>query len=258
MNYPTASLMPYTLAHPGFILPLKRWFPKLFSVSGCIAGSIAPDFDIIFRFTETRFHIFTYNLAEIVFLILPISLFLALYLKYFVRPMVVAPSEKLIVPGRRDIPFFSILFSALASILLHLWLDSILHIEVYTFRQKFLQHVLIHPDQVKNLDMMIMYGPALVGTFIGFFLFLWFLWQPEYKKLLLNCITWLRFKDIVFFISCTLIVSTFKIIRNGLMPGFGADLMAIAFTSGIIAAAFLLPIFHFFSSKPILEQEDKH
>lgn len=250
--------MPYTLAHPGFILPLKKWFPKYVSGAACIAGSIVPDFDIIFRFSETRFHIFTYNATEIIFLILPLSLLLAMYLKYFVRPIALFPNKKLQLPKIREIPFLSMLFSAFAAILLHLWLDKILHIEVYTFRQKILQYVMLHPDQVKNLDKIILYGPTLIGTFIGFMLLLWFLWQAQYKQMLLKFIEWLRFKDIVFFIGCTLLFSTFKIIRNGFMPGFGADLIAIAFTSGIMASAFLLPIFHFFSSNRHLKQEDKH
>lgn len=40
--------MPFTLAHPAIILPIKRHYPHLFSITGLIAGSIAPDIEGIY------------------------------------------------------------------------------------------------------------------------------------------------------------------------------------------------------------------
>jgi hypothetical protein len=60
--------MPFTFAHPAIVLPLKRVKPKWFSLSGLVAGSMAPDFEYFFKFhatstiSETLAGIFTFNL----------------------------------------------------------------------------------------------------------------------------------------------------------------------------------------------------
>ncbi len=35
--------MPFTVSHPAIVLPLKRWFPGWFSLTGLMSGAMAPD-----------------------------------------------------------------------------------------------------------------------------------------------------------------------------------------------------------------------
>lgn len=60
--------MPFTFAHPVVVLPLKQAKPKWFSLTGLVAGSMAPDFEYFFKVyatstvSETFTGIFTFNL----------------------------------------------------------------------------------------------------------------------------------------------------------------------------------------------------
>lgn len=60
--------MPFTFAHPVVVLPLKQAKPKWFSLTGLVAGSMAPDFEYFFKVygtstvSETFAGIFTFNL----------------------------------------------------------------------------------------------------------------------------------------------------------------------------------------------------
>ncbi len=60
--------MPFTFAHPSIMFPLKQAKPRWFSLSGLVAGSMAPDFEYFFRVhavstvSETAAGIFTFNL----------------------------------------------------------------------------------------------------------------------------------------------------------------------------------------------------
>ncbi|HEX9060624.1 MAG TPA: DUF4184 family protein [Clostridia bacterium] len=42
--------MPFTLAHPAAVLPLKAKFAKYFDLTGLVLGSMAPDFEYFIRF----------------------------------------------------------------------------------------------------------------------------------------------------------------------------------------------------------------
>ena len=77
--------MPYTFAHLGYIIPLKKKFQSYFSVLGLVFGSIVPDYDILFRFTENRFHLFQYDLHSVFVIILPLALVSTLYFDIFCK-----------------------------------------------------------------------------------------------------------------------------------------------------------------------------
>jgi hypothetical protein len=81
--------LPYTFAHPGFTLPFKKLKPALFSTTGLIFGSIAPDYDIILRFTNSRFHILQYDLKSILCIIFPIAFFSAIYFHLVIRNVLI-------------------------------------------------------------------------------------------------------------------------------------------------------------------------
>ena len=60
--------MPFTFVHPAIILPLKKGFPRWFSMTGLIVGSLAPDFEYFIRmkiqsiYSHTILGTFTFNL----------------------------------------------------------------------------------------------------------------------------------------------------------------------------------------------------
>ena len=41
--------MPFTLAHPAIVLPLKKFSPRFFSITALVIGSMSPDFEYFMR-----------------------------------------------------------------------------------------------------------------------------------------------------------------------------------------------------------------
>ncbi|MFN8309506.1 MAG: DUF4184 family protein [Chitinophagales bacterium] len=115
--------MPYTLVHPGFMLPLEKKWPRIFSLSGLIAGSIVPDLDILFRLTHPRFHLFHFTFSEILCLLWPVAIVLTYYIQILLLPFYL--NEK-----KQSHPL-SILFTTLVAIVLHLALDGLVHQDAY-------------------------------------------------------------------------------------------------------------------------------
>jgi hypothetical protein len=130
--------MPFTFSHIGFILPFRKKWSTHLSVSGLVFGSIAPDYDILFRLTNVRFHIFQYDLKSILFLIYPLALFSAIGYHLFCRNIIIqnlpSPFEKryrkflsfnFLDYLRKN--FFRVTLSILFAILFHLFLDALCH-----------------------------------------------------------------------------------------------------------------------------------
>lgn len=75
--------MPFTFAHPAIVLPLKQVKPRWFSLTGLVAGSMAPDFEYFFKVyasstvSETLTGIFTFNL--------PVAIVISLLFHQLVR-----------------------------------------------------------------------------------------------------------------------------------------------------------------------------
>jgi hypothetical protein len=131
--------MPYTFAHIGFTLPVYKRFHRYFSVTGLVFGSIVPDFDILFRLTNVRYHIFEYDLKTILFIICPIGLICALFFHLFCRNVIIEQlpdnlhqkykrylTVDFIKIFKRD--YIRIAASVILAILLHIFLDYISHI----------------------------------------------------------------------------------------------------------------------------------
>src|SRR5262245_3931724 len=43
MPFPQSLVMPFPLAHPAAVLPLRRWCPKYLSFAALVIGSLTPD-----------------------------------------------------------------------------------------------------------------------------------------------------------------------------------------------------------------------
>lgn len=75
--------MPFTFAHPAIILPLKQYFPRKFSLTGLVSGSLIPDFEY-FLTMNLQSH-FSHTLAGIVYFGLPLALLLSLIFHHIIR-----------------------------------------------------------------------------------------------------------------------------------------------------------------------------
>lgn len=75
--------MPFTFAHPAIILPLKRYFPSKFSLTGLVSGSLIPDFEYFLRM-NMQSH-FSHTFAGIIYFGLPLALLLSLIFHHIIR-----------------------------------------------------------------------------------------------------------------------------------------------------------------------------
>jgi hypothetical protein len=73
--------MPFTFCHPAIILPLNRF--KNFSLTGLVAGSIAPDFEYFIRMTDKR--VYTHTWSGFLWIDTPLALLLTFLFHSLVR-----------------------------------------------------------------------------------------------------------------------------------------------------------------------------
>ncbi len=75
--------MPFTFSHPAIILPLSRLPKKYISLTGLVAGSVAPDFEYFFRMNIQS--IYSHTLWGILYFNVPVGLMLAFVYHSLVR-----------------------------------------------------------------------------------------------------------------------------------------------------------------------------
>lgn len=80
--------MPYTIAHPAIVLPLKARWPRAFSLTGLVLGSAGPDLEFFARLRLVPGS--GHDLSDLFTRTLPASLLLAPVLHRVVRPTLVA------------------------------------------------------------------------------------------------------------------------------------------------------------------------
>ena len=253
--------MPYTLSHPGFILPLKKWNPELFSTTGLVFGSIAPDYDILLRLTNARFHLFQYDWKEILFLILPLAVFSGVYFHLLIRKVLL----KLLPSGIRariDLrkrstfktkPAFRIMrltWSALAAILLHIFLDNISHWDAFPFK---IYGWIYYNNYWAGIIYyyLALYTPALLFSVAGLILIYYYM---DPKNLKMDVITeairhrpFLEFSLV--FLIITLAIAAIKIFVSGLEKGFYIDHIVISLTNGMLVSFYLTPAIFYFRNR---------
>jgi len=119
--------MPFPLAHPAAILPLKRFCPRFLSFPALVAGSLSPDVGYCFRSLPERFS--HRPLTGVFGFCLPVGLFMifALYLLRWpiVRSLPLAHQSALLPLCERSIGTMrTIVVSLLLGTWMHLFLDS--------------------------------------------------------------------------------------------------------------------------------------
>lgn len=240
--------MPFTISHIGYILPIHQKWEKKLSVSGLIFGSIAPDYDILFRLTKVRFHIFQYDAKSILFYIFPLSLISAFFFHLVCRNIIIKN-----LPGYYErkyqkytsydffhelrTHYFRVSISILFAILLHLFLDYLCHIiNAYYLKMYLLQ--LFHIDIIANLFYLLgIYGLPVLFSLVGFYLIYTF----EYNKSLsLKNLKLTKTKSFFWFI---LLLNTFlffliKLHYTEKDNEFYVDFIIISLTSSFLVALY--------------------
>jgi hypothetical protein len=119
--------MPFTLAHPAAVLPLKRYCPRFLGFAGLVMGSVAPDAGYLFKL-ENFSHSFVGSFA----FSLPVAIVM-LALFYGLRRRIVellpdAQRRIFLPPCKQPVPsLFVMVISILIGAWTHLLWDSFTH-----------------------------------------------------------------------------------------------------------------------------------
>jgi hypothetical protein len=241
--------MPYTFLHPAFVLPLQKRFPRLLDTQALIMGSIAPDLDIIFRFSETRYHLFSYSPLNIFGLILPIAVVLSIYMRLVMIPIFSSGSLKWsfssIAQTFKRIP--AIILSALLAILMHLLLDEITHLDDVIGKAKYWAYDLgREPDDYQDIYRFFMYAPAVLASAIGGLLTLYLLWVN--RAFLREWTSYFRahvFEWMRIGVLLAVAFAMMKQIKAGVDEVLPLDSYIISITCGLTASFLLVAPFYY-------------
>ncbi|MFN8295426.1 MAG: DUF4184 family protein [Chitinophagales bacterium] len=245
--------MPYTFAHPGFALPLKKLKTNVFCTTGLIFGSITPDYDIILRFSNQRLHIFQYNMRDIFLIILPIAFVSSIYFHLVIRNVLIdyAPTYlRNSLLKYKDYNYLNylkknsikVILSIVLAILLHLFFDLISHLNAYPF--KVIGESYFQSKTVGFIFYyMAIYLPPILFSIAGFYLIFKIIKETSSLQQLLKLI--LEEKKsryfVLSFMLITIIVSFVKLAISGIDGQFVIDSFVISLTNGLIISFFFTP-----------------
>ena len=128
--------MPFTAAHPAIVLPIKARWPKYFSLTALVVGSMAPDFEFFIHFYPLRGP--GHTLLGSLYFNLPLIFLTAVLFHYVVKkPLIYCLPESLgsrfytmaqdkwSIATPRNFMVFT--YSALVGMLTHFFLDAFTH-----------------------------------------------------------------------------------------------------------------------------------
>ena len=238
--------MPYTLVHPGFILPFVKWIRNYISIPALIIGSFVPDLDIIYRFTETREHIFTYTRYNVFSELVPIGIVLTYYLIWILMPLsatgTISFSAKKIIKDIIRLPF--VIICLLLAIYVHLFLDHISHLQnVKALSLQVGNSLGYDSNETGNIYLLLLYAPQIIVSFIGAILTLISLYLYR-KEIIHSCRFLIKYRSITLLLTAFIMVSftCMKIIKTGIDQSMQIDNILIGITTGWMSAFLLVPI----------------
>ncbi len=238
--------MPYTFLHPGFIVPFARWFPRFFSIPALIIGSFVPDLDIIYRFSETRNHIFSYSATNIIFTLIPIGTVLTYYLEYVLIPLSGKGKINVSFPVIKDalLSLPKIIFSIGIAILLHLFLDQYAHFDdTKALSLRIGENLGYELSEIDRIYKILLYLPQLTISGLGLALtgISLFMFKKELSSFLHFL---LKHKFPSLFLATFICVSftSMKVIKAGVEQGMEIDSLLIGITCGLMSSFLLTPI----------------
>ncbi len=176
--------MPFTVAHTGIVLPLKKWRPHWFSLSGLMAGAMAPDL-IYFLLLNTAHRGFSHSWSGLFLFDLPAGVAFAfafhwLFKYHFIINLPSSLSQRLAGLAQTEFSPHSgrwwlvLVYSVIIGVLTHFGWDSFTHArgEVAVMVPFMLEWVNIfgHWMQVTTIAQ---HG----STLFGFFLMALFVWK---------------------------------------------------------------------------------
>lgn len=229
--------------------PLRQRWPRIFDLSALVMGSMAPDLDIIYRFTNTRHHIFDYSMWNILTMILPIAVCMTAFMKLVMIPVYVTGRMRLDKDAfsalLRKLP--SILFTALVAIVIHLMLDNITHIDDIVIKARYhAENLGREPDDYHDFYYLMMYGPTMLISGVGLVMGFWHVWW--YRNQLLAYTHFFRSTirrwsliSLLTFVSFSLL----KHITVGVEDQMRLDSYAISITCGLLSSFLLSPVIYF-------------
>jgi hypothetical protein len=135
--------MPFTAAHPALVLPIKARWPKYFSLTALVVGSMAPDFEFFIRFYPLRGP--GHTLLGSLYFNLPLVFLTAVLFHYVVKKPLIhclpeslgsrfysMADDKWSIATPRNFLVFT--YSALVGMLTHFFLDAFTH-PLHLFRK---------------------------------------------------------------------------------------------------------------------------
>ena len=240
-------------------MPIQQKWKDQFSISGLIFGSLAPDYDILFRLTKVRFHIFQYDLKTILFLIFPLTLISAFAFHLFCRNIIIdnlpvvykTQYKKYVSFNFTDYfkkHFMQISISIFFAIILHLILDFLCHFLDAT-HVKILALVITKNDVIGNIAYIFaIYGLPILFSTLGVYL----IFKYEYQKQFSFSNLALTKKQLAFWITMfvfTILFSIAKFMITEVDKDFFIDFIIISLTSSFLVAIYATCIFYFFIQK---------
>lgn len=251
--------MPYTLAHPGFSLFLFKRLKDKVGTTGLVMGSIIPDTDILFRFTNSRFHIYQYKFYEVAFFIVPLALAAGVYFHWLLKPVLInkiylkplkISDETLSFDYREWFKrnYIKELTGVFLAVYLHIFLDAISHPNAWYVA--YYLHIFLHPDPelFEFYYMTGMYFLPVLLSLLGIYLLYTLFYKTgfSFRQLLevLNGTIIHYWKFWTSFLFFSLLVFVAKFLKSGFEDNFLFDYAAIHFTSGILTAFFIFPVLY--------------
>lgn len=243
--------MPFTLVHPAFVLPFYNRIKAYCIPVALIAGSLVPDYDIVFRFTETRFHLFSFSLYSVFGVLLPLALLTVFFYTYVLRDFMLEKCPPLIQQIAMNIPSFVVknslrtymllIANIVAAIYFHLFLDLISHYDAWTVMQFVKMYMTDNESILQMAYWGSIYLPQLIFMIIGLYiLFINFHQYLEY----FNVKDFLDKKLWVYY-ALAFIITMIKVwLSGGIQKEYGIDVIIIALFGGFtLAFAILASIF---------------
>lgn len=238
--------MPFTAAHPAIILPLKYKFSRLFSTTGLVIGSMAPDFAYFLSPVITTK--VSHTLKGVLVFNLPVTIILAVVFHAIVREQIIrflppALASRAQVAAKAkwfrylSKHWFIFLMSAIVGILSHLFWDSFTHYSGY-----FVRHypILLKPVSFFGYALPLCRWLQHISTVVGLTaITLYIRHLPVYSSKKDNGYGWLYFWAIVFASGLLLfILKTPKIESIAQVEQW-----VVRFLTGCLAAVVLITAF---------------
>jgi hypothetical protein len=234
--------MAYTFTHPGFIIYLKRRWPKLFNTAGLVMGSIVPDLDIIFRLSNTRHHIFNYSFENIILQIIPLGILMSVFTHIAIIPALKKRSPELSIKKLFKIPIFQICVSCVIAIIIHLQIDKWTHLNANDIVHQIDLKTHLSIEYLRIIFYTLMYGPAVASSLLGGLLLYKYVGRRNISAICLKKF-YSNNKPAIIASVCVFIITTLaKYIITGIEDGFLLDSIVILLTSSALVTLFIYPI----------------